>query len=112
MKPRKLIRQAVKREKVSLRTFKPGSGKIVGGVDLTNVSPEVAKKVVSAYAKAAANVAPELGVRTARVPIGSTSGKAKVVQLSTRTSVSMSGISQEAWDRIFGKKGKNQRKKP
>lgn len=93
------------RRNLSLRTFSPKTGRNVRGVDIQNVSAERAGMIKRAYVKAAANIAPKLGVRAVETPSESTSGKVTVSKPS-RSSISLSGISQKTWDKIFGKKRK------
>lgn len=77
----------------------------MGGVDIQNVLAGKSEMVKRAYTKAAIKIAPELGIRAVETPSESTSGKVTVSKPS-RSSVSMSGISKETWDKIFGKKKK------
>lgn len=74
---------------LSIRTFQSGTGKVVGGFDITNVPPARAAMIKRAYAKALAKLYPGLGMRAVEQDAKSTKGKVKV---------SMPAI------RIFGKK--------
>jgi len=92
-----------RRQNLSIRNVK--GGRVIGGFDIRNVSPNKARMIASAASKAAAKISPGSAIRSVGVDTSSTSGKATVHQRS-KTTIGFSDIPQDRWDAIFKKKKK------